>query len=130
MQRKNLVYLLMVLTLLAALLPLSAAAQGDGPSSARETVANPTLPTARDLKLAQEGPAASPAAFNPAAVLYDNGTLVTHPGGGAGGLNASAVQTALGNSTYGFGHAISAGLRVADDFTVPAGGWSGSRFWG
>jgi hypothetical protein len=127
MQRKNLVYLLMVLTLLAALLPLSAAAQGDGPSSARETVANPTLPTARDLKLAQEGPAASPAAFNPAAVLYDNGTLVTHPGGGAGGLNASAVQTALGNSTYGFGHAISAGLRVADDFTVPAGGWNISQ---
>jgi hypothetical protein len=124
MQRKNFVYLLMVLTLLAALLPLSAAAQGDGPSPASETVANPATPTARDLKLAQAGPAAPPAAFNPAAVLYDNGTLVTHPAGGAGGANASAVQTGLGNSTYGFGHAISAGLRMADDFTVPAGGWN------
>ena len=123
MQRKNLVYLLMVLALLAALLPISAAAQGDGPA-AQDTVANPALPTARDLKLAQEGPAAPPAAFNPAAVLYDNGPLTTHPGGGAGGANASAVQTALLNSTYGFGHAISSGFRVADDFTVPAGGWN------
>jgi hypothetical protein len=123
MQRKNIVYLLMILALLAALLPIGAIAQSNGPAT-QETVANPVPPTARDLKLAQEGPAASPAAFNPAAVLYDNGSLVTHPGGGAGGANASAVQTGLGNSTYGFGHAISAGLRMADDFTVPAGGWN------
>ncbi|MEI2690141.1 MAG: hypothetical protein V9H69_10720 [Anaerolineae bacterium] len=60
----------------------------------------------------------------PAAVLYDNGPQVTHPGGGAGGADASAVQTGLGNSTYGFGHAVSSGFRVADDFTVPAGGWN------
>ncbi len=123
MQRKTLVYLLMILALLAALLPISAAAQGDGPV-AQDTVANPAQPTARDLKLAQEGPAAPPAAFNPAAILYDNGPLTTHPGGGAGGANASAVQTALLSSTYGFGHAISSGFRVADDFTVPAGGWN------
>ncbi|HRI57650.1 MAG TPA: hypothetical protein PK170_11200, partial [Anaerolineae bacterium] len=123
MQRKNLIYLLMILTLLAALLPISAAAQGDGPA-AQETVANPALPTARDLELAQKGSGVAPASVNPAAVLYDNGTLITHPGGGAGGANASAVQTGLGNSTYGFGHAITAGLRIADDFTVPAGGWN------
>ncbi|MEI2690136.1 MAG: hypothetical protein V9H69_10695 [Anaerolineae bacterium] len=36
----------------------------------------------------------------------------------------AAVQTGLGNSTYGFGHAVSSGFRVADDFTVPAGGWN------
>ena len=60
----------------------------------------------------------------PAAVLYDNGPLVTHPGAGAGGADASAVQTALLLSTYGFGHAVSSGFRVADDFTVPAGGWN------
>jgi len=59
----------------------------------------------------------------PDAVLFDNGPLVTHPGGGAGGADASAVQTALLNSTYGFGHSVSTGYRVADDFTVPAGGW-------
>ncbi len=56
-------------------------------------------------------------------VLYDNGPLVTHPGGGAGGADASAVQTALGMSTYGAGHQLSAGNRIADDFTVTGGGW-------
>ncbi|MBE2201473.1 MAG: hypothetical protein IAE79_22870, partial [Anaerolinea sp.] len=59
----------------------------------------------------------------PAAVLYDNGPQVTHPGGGAGGADASAVQTGLGNSTYGFGHAVSSGFRVADDFEVTGSGW-------
>ncbi|GAB4580555.1 MAG: hypothetical protein Fur0022_32970 [Anaerolineales bacterium] len=60
----------------------------------------------------------------PAGVLYDNGPLVTHPGGGSGGADASAVQTALGMSVYGFGHSTTTGFRVADDFTVPAGGWT------
>jgi subtilisin-like proprotein convertase family protein len=60
----------------------------------------------------------------PSAVLHDNGPLVTHPGAGAGGADASVLQTNLGLSTYGFGHAVSSGFRVADDFTVPAGpGW-------
>ncbi|MFZ2487499.1 MAG: proprotein convertase P-domain-containing protein, partial [Anaerolineae bacterium] len=59
----------------------------------------------------------------PQAVLYDNGPLVTHPGGGAGGADASALQDAL-LGTFGFGHAVSSGFRVADDFTVPAGGWN------
>ncbi|HSN77416.1 MAG TPA: choice-of-anchor J domain-containing protein, partial [Anaerolineae bacterium] len=49
--------------------------------------------------------------------------LVTHPGGGAGGADASALQTALLLSTYGFGNQASAGNRVADDFTVTGGGW-------
>ena len=57
-------------------------------------------------------------------VLYDNGPFVTHPGGGAGGADASALQTALGMGTYGYGHQLSAGNRVADDFTITdAGGW-------
>lgn len=129
MQRKNFVYLLTVLVLLVSLVPLSALAQEAAPtgSAAQDTVANPALPTARDLKLAQEPAEALPATFNPDAVLYDNGPLVTHPGGAAGGANASAVQTALGNSTYGFNHSISGGYRVADDFTVPAGGWNISQ---
>ncbi len=58
----------------------------------------------------------------PQAVLYDNGPLVTHPGGGFGGADASALQDAsLGMTLYGFGHQISANNRMADDFTVPAG---------
>jgi hypothetical protein len=61
-------------------------------------------------------------------VLYDNGPIVTHPGGGAGGADASALQTNLGMTVFGFGHAQSAGIRVADDFTVPAGEtWSIDR---
>lgn len=59
-----------------------------------------------------------------AALLYDNGPLVSHPGAGADGADASVMQSALGAGTYGFGHQVSAGNRVADDFTVPAGGWN------
>ena len=59
----------------------------------------------------------------PEAVLYDNGPLVTNPGAGAGGADASALQTALGLGTYGFGNQASAGNRVADDFTVGGSGW-------
>ncbi len=60
----------------------------------------------------------------PEVVLYDNGPLVTHPGGGAGGADASALQTTLGLNTIGFGHQFATGNRMADDFTVTdAAGW-------
>ena len=55
------------------------------------------------------------------AVIYDNGPLITHPGGGAGGADASAVQTAAGQTLFGSNQSSAAGFRVADDFTVPAG---------
>ncbi len=54
-------------------------------------------------------------------ILFDNGPLVTHPGGGAGGADASRLQ--IGMNTLGFGDQYSFGYRLADDFTVPAGGW-------
>lgn len=57
------------------------------------------------------------------ALLWDNGPYVTHPGGGSGGADASALQTALGMGTYGYGCQISAGNSVADDFTV-TGTWT------
>ncbi|MER2599848.1 MAG: S8 family serine peptidase [Caldilineales bacterium] len=62
----------------------------------------------------------------PAAVLFDNGPLVTHPGGGAGGADESRLQgTSLGMTTLGFGDQVSAGNWVADDFTVTdASGWT------
>lgn len=60
----------------------------------------------------------------PEVVLYDNGPLVTHPGGGAGGADASALQTALGMNTLGAGHQFALGYSMADDFTVTdAAGW-------
>ena len=126
MQRKSFLYLLAILALLVAMVPMGAAAQPAAPTSAAaESVGSEQLPTARDAKLILDGPTA-PAAppANPSAILFDNGPLTTHPGGGFGGANASAVQGTLGLTLFGFGHAISSGFRMADDFTVPAGGWN------
>ena len=59
----------------------------------------------------------------PEVVLFDNGPLVTHPGGGGGGADASALQTALTMGTYGTSCSLGTGFRVADDVIVtdPAG---------
>jgi len=58
------------------------------------------------------------------AVIYDNGPLVTTPGGGAGGVDISELQTGLGMGTYGFGFQSATPNRIADDFTVSdAAGW-------
>ena len=66
----------------------------------------------------------APTWSGPEAVLYDNGPLVTHPGGGAGGADASALQTTLGMNTLGAGHQFLLGYSMADDFTVTdTGGW-------
>lgn len=60
----------------------------------------------------------------PEVVLYDNGPLVNLPGGGAGGADASALQTAIGMNTLGAGHQFLNGYSLADDFTVSdAAGW-------
>lgn len=68
------------------------------------------------------------ATSNPSrAELWNNGPIITHPTGGAGGNAASAVQTNLGMSTYGFNanHAASPGnyYYFADDFQV-TGTWN------
>ena len=57
-------------------------------------------------------------------LLFDNGPLVTHPGGGAGGADASALQTALTLTIYGFGAQITANNSVADDFTISGSDWA------
>ena len=54
-------------------------------------------------------------------VIFDSGPFVTHPGGGAGGADASALQTALGMTTVGYTASDTTLFRLADDFTVPAG---------
>jgi hypothetical protein len=65
-----------------------------------------------------------PTPYSPDLVqLYDNGPLITHPGGGAGGNNASALQTALSMTLYGFGAQITAGNSMADDFTISGADW-------
>jgi hypothetical protein len=56
------------------------------------------------------------------AQIYSNGPLITHPGGGAGGADASALQVStLGMNTFGFTSSLAGGFRVADDFVIPSG---------
>lgn len=59
-------------------------------------------------------------------VLQDQrAQMVTHPGAGAGGADISRLQsTSLGMNNYGNGVSSTTGYRIADDFTVPAGGWT------
>lgn len=54
--------------------------------------------------------------------LWDNGPIVTNPGGGFGGADASLVQSQLGMTGLG-GNASVGSFRRADNFTVGAGGW-------
>ena len=62
-----------------------------------------------------------PQTMGGATVLFDNGPIVTHPGGGAGGADASALQSALLMNTFGFTCSDAGAFRIADDFTVPPG---------
>jgi len=59
---------------------------------------------------------------------WDNGPLVTHPGGGYGGNDASVLDTSLGMDWLGWGNQFSQGYRMADEFEVtdPAG-WDVER---
>ncbi len=63
-------------------------------------------------------PAPDTGTYNPAGgVLYDNGPLYNVPGS----PQISRLQDSIGLNIYGFGHALSTGFRMADDFTIPAG---------
>lgn len=63
----------------------------------------------------------------PANAIYDNGPLVSSDGvgTGVGGADESILQGDLtpAMTTLGAGHQVSAGNRVADDFTVTQNGW-------
>ena len=54
----------------------------------------------------------------PSHVIFDNGPFMNSPGTGAGGADESVLQTSLGMNNYGFGNQVSAGNRLADDFTL------------
>jgi hypothetical protein len=60
-----------------------------------------------------------------ATVLWDNGPVVTNPGGGFGGADLSLLEsTTLGMTTFGAanqGNLTDGGNRMADDFVIPAG---------
>lgn len=54
-------------------------------------------------------------------LVWNNGPLVTNPGAGAGGADASAISP--GQGTFG-GAYNNATYRLAEDFTVTGGGWN------
>lgn len=57
-----------------------------------------------------------------AAILWNNGPFVTHPGAGFGGADESRLQTtSLAMNTLGVGLGQATNVWVADDFTVGAG---------
>lgn len=58
-------------------------------------------------------------ALNAQTVIFDNGPIFDIAGGGSGGSNASTLHDGMG--TYGAGHAVSSGFRVADDIVIPSG---------
>jgi hypothetical protein len=55
-------------------------------------------------------------------LLYDNGPLINSPGVGAGGADVSNMHDGI--VLFGFGHAVSSGFKVAEDFIVPSPGWA------
>ena len=75
----------------------------DGKYSTNQSVAQgQNVPTPSETDLAE---------------LYDNGPLITNPGGGFGGADGSFLQTSLGLLSNGFGQQVVAGNFIADDFT-------------
>lgn len=90
------------------------------PSSAAETAENLKPIPARQMSEAEAllHLNAHVSATESTTVLVNNGPLITHPGQGAGGNNASIITT---GTTFGFGHSPAGAFRVADNFTVPAG---------
>ena len=80
-----------------------------------------------------QGPAYTPQPYAPApnALQDQRALLVTHPGGGAGGADESRLQTVSvvpAMNTIGFGVQQTAPNRIADDFVIPAGGYTVTSF--
>ncbi len=97
-------------------LPLAAAAWAQASEDARTADIHGSVP-------AQPGAKGSPIYRLPQ-LTFDNGPLVTHPGGGAGGADASRLQsTSLGMTTLGFTASTAGAFRLSDDFTAAAPGW-------
>jgi len=55
--------------------------------------------------------------------LVNQTLMITHPGQGLGGLDASACQVGLGATLYGAGNQQSLNHWVAEKIIVPGSGW-------
>jgi subtilisin-like proprotein convertase family protein len=84
-------------------------------------MAQPLLATASS----SDSPTTSPnrvASEEMGTLLYDNGPFINSPGTGPGGTDQSILQNvSLAMTIFGFGNNGAASIRMADDFTVPAG---------
>jgi Calx-beta domain len=106
------------LGLVMTAVPSSKAYSADNPRAA-ETADAPDVPVV--------GEATGPVRiWEPdGALLYDNGSLITHPGVCSAGASASRLQSALGLNIFGFTASTATAFRIADNFTVPpGGGWN------
>lgn len=52
-------------------------------------------------------------------LLWDNGSVITHPGGGPGGADASLIH----GNVFGYNHQVPVDFAVADDFQIQGGSW-------
>ena len=88
---------------------------------------NEAADVSTSTQAASVAPTSKPAPLSSRLVLlYDNGPLVTNPGAGSGGADVSAIQSSYGSTLFGSGNNAGAAspIYLADDFTVPAGGWT------
>ena len=78
-----------------------------GPNDQSNTINTNITPTGKTAPTSVDG------------ILYDMGQLVSHPGQGFGGADASAIQ---GTGTlFGSGNNMALGYQMSDAFTIPAG---------
>ncbi len=97
-------------------------------STSKQINLSPVPENARDLAEPSSGPSKVKlmpgylpmTGFTEDLMVY-NGPFINSPNTGVGGADESVLQTvSLSMTTLGFGHQVSAGNRIADDFTITA----------
>ncbi|MGE0144757.1 MAG: hypothetical protein AB7I19_15285 [Planctomycetota bacterium] len=105
-------------TSLFAVASLAAGLAAQGPA------ADVYVPGSTPVAAPVQGPSTPGIRVQAANVIYDNGPIVTAPGGSVSGRDLSVLQNiTLGDTTLGFSanNAGLGGFNIADDFIVPPG---------
>lgn len=105
-------------TSLFAVASLAAGIAAQGPA------ADVYVPGSKPVVAPVQGPTTPGVRIQAANVIYDNGPIVTLPGGSVSGRDLSQLQNVtLGDTTFGASanNAGLGGFNLADDFTVPPG---------
>lgn len=103
------------------LLGLSVISTGITFAQDEKNVALAECATAQEIAAGSSIASKGESKFNPqsAVLLFDNGPLINQPGMGSGGKDVSALHDGL--NTFGYNQNSGTGIRLADDFTIPAG---------